>query len=257
MLIPLLLTFAISISQAQFSSPVISINPIEGTVGSSISISGNYFQPESKILIYFDNEVRGEAKSDKSGRFSASISVPVVPGGDYRITAMDEIRLNAYTTFKVLPKITKLSTNKAQIHETITLNGNGFSSDGEVRIYLMSATDAFKDHVLVAKVFANKSGVVDAQFTIPEVEEGKYKIYAVDVKRNERTTALDFTISSPLTPTPVGTTSQPSGSTPTTKTTPAKTSTPIPTPTKSSPGFEAIFAVAGFLAVAYLLKRKL
>jgi peptide/nickel transport system substrate-binding protein len=49
------------------------------------------------------------------------------------------------------------------------------------------------------------------------------------------------------TPTPV--------STPTATPTTAPTATPTPTP-KPSPGFEAIFAVAGLLAVAYLLRRR-
>lgn len=258
LLVSLLLTFAVSISQAITSSPTISIKPVEGTVGSSISVSGNYFQPESKILIYFDNEVRGESKSDRNGRFSASISVPQVPGGEYRVMAMDEIKLNAYSVFKVLPKITKLSTNKAQIHEQVTLTGNGFSSNGEVRVYLMNATDAFKAHVLVAKVFANESGIVDSQFTIPEVEGGKYKIYAIDVKRNEKTADLDFTIVLPPTPaTPSGTQTTPKGTpSPTPGTTPVKTPAPTPTPTKSAPGFEAIFAIAGLIAIAYLMRKR-
>lgn len=251
----LVLLLTVSVSQAVTSSPTISIKPFEGTVGSSISISGNYFQPESKILIYFKDEVLGEAKSDKNGRFSASIRVPEVPGGDYRVMAMDEIKLNAYTMFKVLPKITKLSTNKANIYENVGLTGNGFSSNGEVKIYLMNATDAFKDHVLVAKVFANEKGVVDAQFTIPEIEEGKYKIYAVDVKRNEKTATLDFTVTSPAIPTQSGTATTPSGTSPTPGKTPAKAQ-PTPTPSKPAPGFEAIFAIAGLLAIGYLLRRE-
>ncbi len=257
LLVSLLLSFAVSISQAITSSPTILIKPVEGTVGSSISISGNYFQPESKILIYFGNEVRGEAKSDKNGRFSASISVPQVPGGEYRVMAMDEVRLNAYTMFKVLPKISKLSTNKAKIYENVSLTGNGFSSNGEVRVYLMNATDAFKDHVLVAKLFANESGIVDSQFTIPEIEEGKYKIYAIDLKRNEKTSALEFTILPPTPKTTSGAQTTPTGApSQTPGKTPLKTPAPTPTPIKLVPGFEAILAIAGLIAIASLRRRR-
>ena len=34
------------------------------------------------------------------------------------------------------------------------------------------------------------------------------------------------------------------------------TATPTPTPTPTPPGFEAVFAIAGLLAIAYLVLRK-
>ena len=48
----------------------------------------------------------------------------------------------------------------------------------------------------------------------------------------------------PLTPTPIPTPS------------PTATATEIPTPEEAVPGFEAIFAITGLLAVAYLLRRR-
>ncbi|MDO9098849.1 MAG: S-layer protein domain-containing protein, partial [Candidatus Methanoperedens sp.] len=41
-----------------------------------------------------------------------------------------------------------------------------------------------------------------------------------------------------------------------TEVTPAKTATPTPVPTPKEPGFEAVFAIAGLLAVAYLVLRQ-
>ena len=43
---------------------------------------------------------------------------------------------------------------------------------------------------------------------------------------------------------------------PTPTTTPTSTPSPTPTPEEGVPGFEAVFAIAGLLAVAYLLKRR-
>ncbi|MEM0202383.1 MAG: PGF-CTERM sorting domain-containing protein [Archaeoglobaceae archaeon] len=61
------------------------------------------------------------------------------------------------------------------------------------------------------------------------------------------------------TPTPTPTTPAPTTPAPTTPTptptTPPPTPTPTPTP-KPTPGFEAIFAIAGLLAIAYLLRRR-
>jgi len=37
---------------------------------------------------------------------------------------------------------------------------------------------------------------------------------------------------------------------------PAATPTPTPTPTEEVPGFEAVFAIAGLLAIAYVVLRR-
>ncbi|MCD6202844.1 MAG: PGF-CTERM sorting domain-containing protein [Methanophagales archaeon] len=74
--------------------------------------------------------------------------------------------------------------------------------------------------------------------------EGNYEVEADGLRR-------DFNVIRPITPTPL--TPVPQTPTPTSTPSPTTTATESPTPV---PGFEVVSAIAGLLAVAYLLRRK-
>jgi len=83
---------------------------------------------------------------------------------------------------------------------------------------------------------------------------GEVKVVAPGVVTPTPTTPTPTTpVVTPTTPTP--TTPPPTTPTPTTPVTTPPATTPPPTTTTPTPGFEAIFAVAGLLAIAYLLRR--
>ncbi|MBA7555406.1 hypothetical protein ES705_48068 [subsurface metagenome] len=86
-------------------------------------------------------------------------------------------------------------------------------------------------------------------------EAGAWKALATTVAGNKATATVThfstfvlFAAEEVITPTPTAT--------PTPKPTPTATPSPTPTPTPEGPGFEAVFAIAGLLAVAYLVLRR-
>ncbi|MGB2841051.1 MAG: NosD domain-containing protein [Halobacteriota archaeon] len=86
-------------------------------------------------------------------------------------------------------------------------------------------------------------------------EAGAWKALATTVVGNKATATVThfstfvlFAAEEVITPTPTAT--------PTPKPTPTATPSPTPTPTPEGPGFEAVFAIAGLLAVAYLVLRR-
>lgn len=86
-------------------------------------------------------------------------------------------------------------------------------------------------------------------------EAGAWKALATTVVGNKATATVThfstfvlFAAEEEVTPTPT--------TTPTLKRTPTATPSPTPTPTPEGPGFEAVFAIAGLLAVAYLVLRR-
>jgi len=86
-------------------------------------------------------------------------------------------------------------------------------------------------------------------------EAGAWKALATTVVGNKATATVThfstfvlFAAEEVITPTPTPT--------PTPKPTPTATPSPTPTPTPEGPGFEAVFAIAGLLAVAYLVLRR-
>lgn len=88
---------------------------------------------------------------------------------------------------------------------------------------------------------------------------GPFEVKVVEELTPTPTPTPTPTLTPTATPTPTPTPTP--EKTPTPQVTPTKEETPKPTPTtteekKQGPGFEAVFAVAGLLAVAYLLRRR-
>jgi len=160
--------------------------------------------------------------------------------------------------------------------------------------YIYVVLDLGADKIKINRVALDENG--DATVDIPTagITPGTYKLYVRDTMRTEKKGAKidDYydisptdayaknfsaeddllwtgevkiveaivTTPTPTTPTPTTpppTTPPPTTPTPTTPppTTPTPTTPPPTTPTPS-PGFEAVFAIAGLIAIAYLLRRR-
>ncbi|MDI9611298.1 MAG: hypothetical protein QFX36_08220 [Archaeoglobales archaeon] len=258
LLVVFLMLLALAIpSNAQIPSPSIRIDPVEGPVGTSVSVRGTNFLLGSEVRIFWEDKVMSSAKTDSRGSFSASIKVPEVPCGYYKITAMDEVKNNAYSTFRVTPKLTKLSTSKGVPGSVVNITGNGFSANSQVEVRLI---DLFNEtqNLAIKSIQANEKGVIQVEFEIPNVPAGEYKIYALDSKTGLKTEYTKFTVELPKT-TPPPTTSPPTKNqteqtNKTPVTTPQKTTPPPYTP-KRTPGFDVMIALGG-IATALLISRR-
>ncbi|MCX8172355.1 MAG: hypothetical protein N3D09_01920 [Archaeoglobaceae archaeon] len=263
-LIVSLILFSICSATAVIPSPSIEIHPVNGTVGSSISIKGRGFSIDSEIRIYFENEVIMTSKTDSRGSFSISIKVPQLPGGYYKIMVIDEMKYNAYAIFKIVPSIT-VSPAKGTPGTNVKISGYGFLANSGVEIRFI---DPFNETEILSRerVLSNDSGVIQVSFEIPQVSAGEYRIFAVDSKAGLRTDYHKFTVDAPkITPTPKTTplqndkneTSQKNQTNQTTKpiTTPrTPPRTPVTTPT-STPGFELMIALSA-IAIALLISKR-
>ena len=253
--------FVIQSISAVIPSPSIQINPVSGSVGTSVGVRGTGFSINSEVRIYWEDKLVSTSKTDSDGRFSASVGVPEVPCGYYRITAVDEVKYNAYSTFRVTPKITKISTTQGSPGTVVSISGNGFSANSDVDIRFV---DPFNWTWIISqkRVRSNDAGVIQANFEIPQTSEGEYRIYALDSKTGLETEYFKFTVTVPkTTPAPTKTvsneqsnkTNQSAGSATTTpKVTPK---TPVTFSPKSTPGFEFLLAVGG-IAAAFLISRR-
>ncbi len=113
-----------------------------------------------------------------------------------------------------------------------------------------------------AKTAYVENGTFNATFDTSEATPGTYTVMADDGDGHTDEATVNIGVAAPTpTPTPVvSPTPTPTEVTPT-PTMPVATPTPTPpvetpTPTPKPPGFEAVFAIAGLLAVAYLVLRK-
>ncbi len=72
-------------------APALSITPTAGFVGSRVSITGSGFTAGSKLAFWFDNTDLSisSARTDDSGSFSQTITIPKAPSGDHTIRVVD------------------------------------------------------------------------------------------------------------------------------------------------------------------------
>ncbi|MEM1578095.1 MAG: hypothetical protein QXN34_02025 [Archaeoglobaceae archaeon] len=241
-----------------FLSPKISIDPVSGSVGTSIRVSGAGFAFNSEVKVYWEEKIVATAKTNEEGSFSTSFTAPEAPCGYYKITAIDEKKYNAYTSFRIMPKITKLSVTKAPPGSSVNISGNGFTKESEVVVYFI---DPFNESIVIAqeKVLANSNGVIQLQFGVPDVLPGDYRIYAIDSRTGLKTEFQKFRVEElKTTPTPTSSKEESKEETKDKKptpTSPVKTITPAPYAPKSTPGFEVISAILG-IAMLLLLGRR-
>ncbi len=256
----LLLLLALSLVSAQIPSPSILINPVEGPVGSSVSVRGTNFLMNSEVRVFWEDKHMGSGKTDSKGSFSVSIKVPEVPCGYYKIMAIDEVKNNAYTTFRVIPKSLKLSATQSIPGSSISISGSGFSANSEVEVRLVDPFSEMRN-LAVKRVLANESGVINVHFEIPDVPPGEYKIYALDAKTGLKTDQYKFTVQIPkTTPPPATTTPEQNQQNQTDKekpkTTPTTPNTPVTYTPRKTPGFEIAIAIVAIAAALSILRRR-
>jgi len=108
-----------------------------------------------------------------------------------------------------------------------------------------------------------ENGTFNATFDTTGAKVGTYTVKADDGDGHTDETTVEISTVAPTptpTPTPTATpTATPTVTIPPTTTptaTPTATATPTPTSTPTQPGFEAVFAIAGLLTIAYLVLRR-
>ena len=230
--------------------------------------------------------------NDSLGQFKSSYDSvnTLLPAGTYTMT------IHLYKDTACSKEVSGAATKVPVIIETPTLDVDVPSTvakgdDIVVKIdtnragnydYIYVILDLGVDSRKYSRIAVDENG--DAEVSIPTagIDEGTYKLYVRDIMATEKNAPngiddyydispadsyakyykanddilvikeVTITTAPVATPTPTETPTP----TPTETPTPTPTETPTPTPTPKQPGFEAIFAIAGLLAVAYLLRRR-
>ena len=60
------------------SNPTISLSPSSGTVGTSVTVTGTGFVPDSSVIITFDQVTQTTVTANNNGEFSTLITVPLL-----------------------------------------------------------------------------------------------------------------------------------------------------------------------------------
>lgn len=148
-------------------SGTITLSPTSGTAGTSVTVSGSNFSPNSAITIRLGTTTLSTAPSTvtttSTGTFSVTVQIPIATtAGTHTITATDAAGRVGSTTFTVAAGQTSitLSPSSGTVGSAVTVTGSGFIPNRGITINL--------DGNLVATATSSQTGTFSAIFNIPQ-----------------------------------------------------------------------------------------
>jgi len=168
--------------------PTLTLSAAEGTVGSSLKVSGTGFPAGIGLEIGFNSTYGTHASLCMpptcsvagNGSFSYAFSVPVEPNGTATVAAWNTTYVGASAQFTVLPHL--LLAGSASPLTTVTVNGTGFDRTAGVTLTFNAATTNGTCDATITSSLGN----LTCTFQVPRVP---YGVYPVVVKDSAGTTS--------------------------------------------------------------------
>lgn len=163
--------------------PSVSLDKYSGSVGESITMTGNGFAAnERDITILFDGEaVETEIRADSSGYWQEGFEVPELARGTYGVTAEGEFTDKedvSALSFEIGPGLV-LSPNQGHVGMNLTVSGGGFSTNKDVEVMYGGGQ--------AATGRTNSKGSFNVTFAVPESPHGARQVTAEDTAGNDAT----------------------------------------------------------------------
>ncbi len=166
-------------------SPKITLSPVSGGVGTSVTVGGNGFgEDEGGIRVTYDgDDVKTGITADSKGAWSVSFTVPSSVKGVHTIDA-----LGASTEAGDVPDVTffvssavRIEPESGHVGDSLTIEGCGFGSNES------GITVTFDGSVAKSNITANSEGCWTTSMAIPASTGGNHSIDAYSTS----TTATD------------------------------------------------------------------
>jgi hypothetical protein len=157
-------------------SPKITVSPISGAVGDTVTVSGTGFDGTSTVTITFDTTNVTTATTNSSGTLVATtFTVPSTSRGTHTVKVKDAGNNYATTTFSVAQNIT-LNPTSGPSGTTVTITGNGFGASKAITVKY----NALSVTTSPATVTTNSTGYFTATFSVPVGVAGTYEVLVSD-----------------------------------------------------------------------------
>jgi len=170
-------------------SPEITLSDNEGTVGSTINMSGTGFAGSEIMSFFIDNKnISPVATTEPSGWFTnVNLVIPPITGGSHTIKVQDSSANIVTVSYLVDPSIT-VGPNNGPAGTKVTVIGNGFQSISNNPISIM-----FNGTVMTIgqSLVADGNGNFESTFIIPSSASGVGTITADD---NVDTASTNFSV---------------------------------------------------------------
>ena len=152
----------------------ISLNTIDGPVGTQVTIDGRGFYAGRTVeLVYYNivGDPIASVAASAEGKFSYNYIIPASAGGIHRITATNAEGNYAEAEFEVVPELS-LNLASAGPSELLTARGTGFGYRADVDITISAIT--------VATAKTGDYGYFEIMFNVPDIPPATYDVKARD-----------------------------------------------------------------------------
>ncbi|MFC1968371.1 IPT/TIG domain-containing protein [Chloroflexota bacterium] len=155
--------------------PKISLSPLSGAVGRSVSVTGSGFAASSSIYITYAGAQVANTASDTHGSFSAIFTVPVSARGSHTVLARDASGNSDTGTFTVSAGVS-LSLTSGPVGSTVAITGNGFASNSRITV----TYDGAPVTTIPSAPLSDAKGSFSFAFTVPDSTRGGHAVRASD-----------------------------------------------------------------------------
>ena len=171
----------------------VGMDPVEGTVGSTVTISD--LTADETYRIQWDGITLKSGVVPSTG--TATFTIPETYGGAHTVSVQSPSGTEIFTSsFTVLPSIS-ISPDSGTVGESITVSGTGFT-DSESDIEII-----YDDSSVETDIEADNDGSWSSSFIVPASEKG---VHAIDASGSETLATdvedVDFTIEPTITISP-------------------------------------------------------
>ena len=181
-----LVVFALSFMPAPAYALTLTITPVEGPVGTEVTIQGLNLYGEGDYSLYWGDSKQPFKQGADDGTNLVTFSVPQAARGEHAVTLKIEGK-TFEAEFTVLPSISA-DIDVGSVGDQIILNGTGFNVNEN------DITVDFDDIELATGVTADKYGNWESICEIPATHSGGHSIIAYGTTPVEEVQSLVFSV---------------------------------------------------------------
>jgi len=192
---------------ADFVVRGIELDPVEGTVGTEVEITGIGFDSREDIdyINFDDDEVDiedGDTDTDGDGEFATTILIPEASAGEHTILVRDKGRKEASATFTVEPAMA-ISPASGEEASQVTVTGTGFGDEQDVTVTFNNATVTTDD--------TDEYGSFSISFNVPDIDAGTYDVEVEDEDDNKGEATFTVIVATVINVSPATSEASPAG----------------------------------------------
>src|SRR5205085_3202842 len=159
--------------------PDISLNATAGTAGSTVTLSGSNYPPNSTLSVTWEGsklKTTGTCTTDASGNLPATntcaFTVPATTAGSYDVT-VSVGRSSGSASYTVNAAI-GLTPGEGSVGSGAAVSGSGFAPDSRIKVTV-------SDHQVETACTTDGNGnFTYCAFTVPNVDPGTHAVTATD-----------------------------------------------------------------------------